>query len=74
MLKDFKVRRAVETCYWAEEEETDSDIPTWNENSAGEPSIGEQLSEDQVTRLKELLDNYSDVMRRKPGRTSMAEH
>ena len=30
MLKDFKVRRAVETCYWAgemEEEETDSDIP-----------------------------------------------
>ena len=37
-------------------------------------TIGEQLSAEQQTQLRELLSNYPDVFSDKPGRTDLIQH
>ena len=77
MLKEFHVRQAAETSYWTEENptaEADSEIPVWNEKSQGEPSIGEQLDEQQKEQLQFILKEFEDVMKAHPGQTDLVEH
>ena len=56
MLKEFRVRRPVESSFWASPDGVDdmdskADVPLWNDTSEEGPSIGEQLS---TTQRKEL--------------------
>ena len=63
------------------EEETepleDSELPLWKENpSDGEsmPTISERLSSSQKEQLRQLREEFADVMSDQPGRTTLAEH
>lgn len=52
MPKEFRVRRSVETSFWAAAEATDDgdddeDVPLWDNDSEGKPTVGEQLSTTQ---------------------------
>ena len=80
MLKEFRVRRPVESSYWVEcvmegdDPEDDFDAPVWNEALDKQPIIGEQLNQQQREELQEMLSEFEDVLRNEPGRTSLAEH
>ena len=58
----------------AENEVPDDEIPSWNSNQNGYPKIGDQLSVSQRCELQKLLDEFTDVLKDKPGRTTIVEH
>ena len=77
MLREWVV--PASTGYWMEEvEEIDEeDVPVWKEgsNESFEQAVfGEQLSDVQRRELEALLEEFSEVMQDRPGRTTMAEH
>ena len=80
MLKAFQVRRPVESSYWVEDitdcddPEDDFDVPVWNETLDEQPTIGEQLNEQQQKELWKMLKEFNDVLQNEPGRTALAEH
>lgn len=78
MLKDFRVRKPVETSFWVESESADdiddSDVILWNDSPEGQPTIGEQLNTSQREQLQQVLGEFADVMQNKPGRTALMEH
>ena len=57
-----------------ESELLDEEIPSWNCQYKGHPKIGEQLSAIQQNTLQKLLDEFTDVLQDKPGRTTIVEH
>ena len=65
---------------WAEEETEpleDSELPLWREDpseSESMPTISERLSSSQKEQLRQLREEFADVMRDQPGRTTLAEH
>ena len=56
------------------ERELSDEILSWNSQQTGQPKIGEQLSAIQQSDLQKLLDEFTDVLQFKPGRTTMVEH
>ena len=77
MLREWVV--PASTGYWMEEvEEIDEEeVPVWKEgsNESFEQAVfGEQLSDVQRRELEALLEEFSEVMQDRPGRTTMAEH
>ena len=63
------------------EEETepleDSELPLWKENPSdceSMPTISERLSSSQKEQLRQLREEFADVMSDQPGRTTLAEH
>ena len=56
------------------EESEEEDIPEWRGGGDGVPNMGVQLSESQKVQIRELLDEFREVMSSKPGRTSKAVH
>lgn len=79
MLKEFRVRRPVESSFWASPDETDdmdgeTDVPLWNNTSEEGPSFGEQLSATQRNELGKVLESFADVLQDKPGKTALLEH
>ena len=48
MLKEFRIRKPVETSFWVEselaEDIDDSDVLLWDDSPEGQPTIGEQLN------------------------------
>ena len=78
MLKEFRVRKPVESSYWVEsdiaEDIDDSDVLRWNGSPEGQPSLGEQLDTTRRKQLQQLLEEFADVIRNKPGRTALMEH
>lgn len=77
MLKKWNT--ATENVHFAAEreegEETEEeDIPEWRGGGGGEPKMGVQLSDSQKVQLRELLDEFREVMSSTPGRTSKTVH
>ena len=77
MLKKWNT--AVENVHFAAErdegEETEEeDIPEWRGGGDGEPKMGVQLSESHKVQIREVLDEFWEVMSSTPGRTSKAVH
>ena len=74
MLKQWHT--PTHTNYLTEEVDDEEDVPVWNEDAGVEaqPTVGEQLSDDQQEQLQGLLQEFTDVMRNEPGRTTLAEH
>ena len=67
------------TSYVAEEvvkeEYDDEDIPLWDGGeSDSHPVINSELSEVRKEELHKLLNEFTDVLRDEPGRTTIAEH
>ena len=77
MLKAFKVRHQDGLVGFTEEipsEDSDEEVPLWNDAGNGTPTIGEQLTEQQRSELQSLLTEFEDVLKSKPGRTTLGEH
>ena len=79
MLKLFHYpTETTKISLWTEDqpEETDSDMleDTVVAQECGQPTFGPQLLEGQYNQLQELLEELSDVLQAKPGRTSLVEH
>ena len=51
------------------------EVPVWKEESADqtEPGFGEKLSEGQCSGIRNLLEEFTDVIKDTPGRTSLAQ-
>ena len=69
----------AESAYWAEDvtDELDNEIPTWDGGptyTEGGPVMGDQLDPTQKGELQQLLEGYPEVVRDRPGRTTLAEH
>ena len=66
------------TSYLAEEviheEDDDEDIPLWDGGGSNTPEINKELSQEQKKELEKLLNDFSDVLKAEPGRTTIAEH
>ena len=58
----------------AENEVPDDEIPSWNSDQNGYLKIGDQLSMSQRCESQKLLDEFTDVLKDKPGRTTIVEH
>ena len=73
LLKKWEPPSALSLVVCEEEEE---DFPEWREkeSSLPQPAYGEQLTEDQREDLVQLVDEFDDVLRGKPGQTHVAEH
>ena len=57
--------------------DNEEDVPVWNENDTlteSEPTMGSQLNLKQRQELEELLYEYREVMKNKPGKTTIVEH
>ena len=82
MLKQFHSSSDVNSSFLvndtgessAENEVPDDEIPTWNSDQNGHPKIGDKLSVSQRSELQNILDEFTDVLRDKPGRTIIVEH
>ena len=64
------------TGYLAQEsaEESEDDVPTWDDDREGVPTVGETLSETQKEELTDLFGEFSDVFQVYPGCTNITEH
>ena len=67
------------TGYYAEEvDDIDSDdVPVWKEHTnetLNDAVLGDKLIDTQQSELKEMLEEYLDVMRNEPSKTNLAEH
>ena len=72
MLRQW--HRPSQTSYLVEvvhEEEGDEDIPLWD---GGEADTQPVISREQKRELHSLLEEFSDVLKDEPGRTTIAEH
>ena len=49
-------------------------IVFWKEDGGGSPVISEKLTPQQAGELTTLLQEFSDVLRNEPGRTTITEH
>ena len=59
------------------EEEDEDGLVTWDareEDPEEQPKFGQNLTEGQRCEIQELLQEYPDVMRNRPGRTNMMQH
>ena len=82
MLKLFHcLTENTEISLWVEEQSGESDndmledtVPAWTEQQSGQPTIGSQLRSNQQSQLQQLLEEFTDVLQSKPGRTSLVEH
>ena len=57
--------------------DNEEDMPVWNENDTlteDKPTMGSQLNMKQRQELEKLLYEYREVMKNKPGKTTIAEH
>ena len=57
-----------------ESELLDYDMPSWNSSQEGQPKIGKQLSAAQQNSLQQLLNEFTDVLQDRPGKTTIVEH
>ena len=57
-----------------EYEEQQDDIPVWNGEPSGAPTIGGHLSELQRQQLQCVLEKYERVLQAEPGKTNLTEH
>ncbi len=71
----------VEVNYLAMEDDSDdwdSDVPAWNSGDSElddqQSVIIDRLTPDQMAELRQILEEFSDVLRNEPGRTDLAEH
>lgn len=57
------------------EEGEDDDFPEWRGSCEPQPQpmFGEQLTEKQKKELEEIMDEFADVLRGRPGQTHVAE-
>ena len=73
MLKEFRVRKPVETSFLVESEPADdideTDMLLWDDSPEGRPTTGGQLSDSQRQQLGNMLEEFSDVMENQPGHT-----
>ena len=64
--------------YWANSEGSEGhedDAVLWRDDkSTSGPVIGQQLDEGQWRGLKDLLEQFNDMLQNSPGRTNLAEH
>ena len=81
MLKQFHSPTVVDSSFLVDdtveasvERELSDEILSWNSQQTEQPKIGEQLSAIQQSDLQKLLDEFTDVLQFKPGRTTMVEH
>ena len=82
MLKQFHSPTVVDSSFLVDdtveasvERELSDEILAWNSQQTGEPKIGAQLSAIQQSDLQKLLDEFTDVLQFKPGRTAViVEH
>ena len=58
----------------SEDDTEEEDIPTWQDEEGGEPTLGAQLENEQKKDIHGLLSEFSDVFRPGPGKTTLAEH
>ena len=68
----YPILQKIGSVNYVETEE--EDIPEWRGGGDGEPKMGVQLSESQKVQIRELLDEFREVMSGTPGRTSKAVH
>ena len=57
-----------------EEQESEDEVPTWDDGGSGEPRVGEQLDEAQRGELGALLAEFDGVLQKYPGHTQLTEH
>lgn len=64
----------VTDCFSVEAMEEDEDIPDWRDQQSGQPTFGEQLTEEQQKDIQQMLSDFPSVLQSKPGRTKLAKH
>ena len=77
MLRKWHTPSAVSMLAEDLSAEPQDEIPLWRddpESKEDKPTIGDQLAETQRAQLRNLLDNFRDVLSNEPGRTTIAEH
>ena len=81
MLKQFHSPTVVDSSFLVDdtveasvERELSDEILSWNSQQTGQPKIGEQLLAIQQSDLQKLLDEFTNVLQFKAGRTTMVEH
>ncbi len=52
-------------------EEGVEDCPEWRDSDPGQPTVGDQLSAQERADLGALLQEFGDVLQRRPGRTAL---
>ena len=74
MLRKWHV--PTSTGYQAQEsaEESEDDVPTWDDDREGVPTVGETLSETQKKELTDLFGEFSNVFHVYSGCTNITEH
>ena len=79
MLKQFHSPATMSTSFLVdvttdasvESELLDDEIPSWNSSQEGQSKIGKQLSATQQNSLQQLLNEFTDVLRDRPGKTTI---
>ncbi len=74
MLRKWHV--PTSTAYLSQEsmEESGDDVPMWDDDRDGVPTMGEQLTGTQRKELENLLGEFSKVLQAYPGCTNLTEH
>ena len=77
MLRKFHVTKVSEANYFVDGIDDDireEKIPVWNEDPAGQPSVGTQLDIHQKQKLYEVIRQFTDVLQNTPGRRNLTVH
>ena len=56
------------------EVDEESELPDWRGDPVTRPVVGAQLTSPQKEELSDVLNDFEDVLQRKPGRTHVIEH
>ena len=62
MLREFHIHRTTDSNYWTDEvisDDSDDEVPVWNETPEGQPRIDEQLNDSQRQQLKKVLGDFA---------------
>ena len=68
-----KWERANSLCALASEV-ADEEIPDWISSESSQPTLGRQLSQTEKEDMRNILEEFKDVMQGKLGQTTMMEH
>ena len=55
-------------------EVSEEEFPDWKASGYVQPTLGSQLSETEKGEMKEMLEDFDDVLQGKPGKTGLATH
>ena len=54
-------------------EVSEEEFPDWKASGYVQPTLGSQLSETEKGEMKEMLEDFDDVLQGKPGKTVLSD-